>query len=248
MGGERATPVGTSAADRTHGAPTAARDRVEAAVHDVPTPLLVEIDVKLDRAIVKLRDALQAHAGSGDIDEPEPALARKMLDACFPRGVQALTQTTHVEEFSLVDALLGEIKKHHAESVKQLGLGAFVQRVGKLNEEYRAAQHASPPAAVDFSQVRAARQRGQEFLLEVVAMIMGRFLLPTTAHVAARQALLGPLLRQNEAIRAYLRSRRAMPDVDPETGESQEPAAIEPAVVPDAPPPAVLPDASQPVE
>lgn len=37
--------------------------------------------------------------------------------------------------------------------------------------------------------------------------------------VEARAALLGPVLRQNEEIRRYLRSRRKVEDVDPETGE-----------------------------
>lgn len=192
-------------------------------------PKVLQIDVKLDRAIVGLRNALQAHADSGDPEEAMSAAATKMLAACFPRGVQAITQATHVEQLSLVDALLSEIKAKHTDAVKELGLGSFTQRIGKLNEQYREAQRQTPADVVDFSEVRAARQRGQELLLEVVVMIAGRFPLGTSAHVGARQALLGPVFRQHEAIRSYLRLRRSVPDVNPETGEDEAPGAGEPA-------------------
>ena len=49
----------------------------------------------------------------------------------------------------------------------------------------------------------------------------------------ARSALLAPILKQNEAIRTYLRARRGVEDVDPETGE------IDPSTAPvEAPAPA----------
>jgi hypothetical protein len=72
---------------------------------------------------------------------------------------------------------------------------------------------------VDFGQVRAARAQGQAHLLEAVAMIIGKYPKSSAEDVAARVALLGPILQQNEAIRAYLKSRRSVQDVDPETGE-----------------------------
>lgn len=43
----------------------------------------------------------------------------------------------------------------------------------------------------------------------------------TPEGTAARLALLGPILRQNEAIGVSLRARRTPTDVNPETGEEQ---------------------------
>jgi hypothetical protein len=63
-------------------------------------------------------------------------------------------------------------------------------------------------------------------------MILGLYPRSTKEHLAARAALLAPILQQNEAIRQYLRSRRAVEDVNPETGEI-DPAA--PASEPAAP-------------
>lgn len=53
---------------------------------------------------------------------------------------------------------------------------------------------------------------------------MGKHHERTPEGTAARLALLAPILQQNEAIRQYLRARRAVADVNPETGED-EPAA-----------------------
>lgn len=199
-------------------------------------PKAAAVDIKLDRALVALRDAAQAHVTSADDDAEVAARASKLLVAIFPRGVQAVTQATFVEELSLVDGILAEIKAHHAETVKTLGLSLFVTRIAKLNDEYRAAQQTPATAGTDFSAVRAARQRGQEFLLEITAMVIGRYPLQSAPHVAARQALLGPILTQHEAIGVYLRGRRAPEDVNPETGEPVP--AVVPAPVAEEPQPA----------
>jgi hypothetical protein len=170
------------------------------------------------------------------VDDETPLLAGSLLTACFPRGVQAVTQTTFVEQLSLVDGILSELKANHADTVRKLGLNHFVKRIALLNDEYRSAQHTGAPPSVDFSQVRGARQRGQDFLLEVIAMIVGRFPLTTNEHVGARQKYLAPVLEQNEAIGSYLRSRRSVEDVDPETGETDPNApAVTPPVIAPAP-------------
>lgn len=45
-----------------------------------------------------------------------------------------------------------------------------------------------------------------------VAMILGLYPSGSDADTAARAKLLGPVLRQNELIRAYMRSRRSVGD------------------------------------
>ena len=50
-------------------------------------------------------------------------------------------------------------------------------------------------------------------------MISGRHPSDSPEDLAGCAALLDPILKQNEAIREYLRTRRAVPDVNPETGE-----------------------------
>ena len=67
--------------------------------------------------------------------------------------------------------------------------------------------------------MRASHARGQGLLLEVVARVLGRYPTDAAEDQATRGRLLAPVAEQNEAIRAYLRQRRRVRDVDPATGE-----------------------------
>jgi hypothetical protein len=58
-------------------------------------------------------------------------------------------------------------------------------------------------------------------LLEAVAIILGKHHKRTSEGTAQRLSLLGPILKQDEAIRQYMRVRRAVADVNPETGEDE---------------------------
>lgn len=83
-----------------------------------------------------------------------------------------------------------------------------------------AALEAPESEALSFGTVRATKAQGQEYLLQAVALILGRHYRNTKADVAARQSLLGPILKQNEAIRQYLRVRRASRTSIPRRGRS----------------------------
>jgi hypothetical protein len=193
-------------------------------------PKVGKLDVELDRSLVAFRNAAQAVIDNGPEDESDdgPQRAHSLLDAVFPRGVTAITQATHVDELSLVEGLLATIKQDHADTVAELGLDRYVKRVAKLAPQFKAALKEKPPVDVDSSQVRAARDRMQEMLLEVVAMIAGRFPRRTDEDIAARRALLGPILQQNAAVGQYIRTRRAVEDVDPNTGAPQPSALPDP--------------------
>ncbi|TKD01851.1 hypothetical protein [Polyangium fumosum] len=71
--------------------------------------------------------------------------------------------------------------------------------------------------------MKAAREAGQNYLLRIVARILGTYDEPTGDHAEKRAALLAPVVKQNEAIRHNIRTRRSTPDVDPKTGEEQLP-------------------------
>jgi hypothetical protein len=128
-----------------------------------------------------------------------------------------------VEKLLLVDETVKLLQGDLAPSVNELGLGKLSKRLADLAVQYRDALEAPPPSVVAWERVRAARTEGQELMLEVVAAIMGKFHARTPESNEARAALLGPILKQNDAIGAYLRSRRAVDDVNPETGTEEPP-------------------------
>lgn len=178
------------------------------------------IDLNVDKALVAIRDSAQAQANGAGEDEEIRGMVAKLNAAVFPKGVLPIIQSTYVEELETVDGILSTLKSPEmAPIVAELGLGRLVKRLGKLAKEYRAAQVAPAPETVPFGDVRAARARGQENLLQAVAMILGKYPSSSADDIQARKALLAPILKQNEAIRLYLRSRRPVEDVNPETGE-----------------------------
>ena len=197
--------------------------------------VVTRIDFLVDRVLVALRDTTRAQAdGHEDTGKDSiPQKAGRLLTAIFPLGVQKVTQAVFVEELAAVDGIVLSLKsKELAPIVEELGLGNLAKRLAELAVEYRAALEAPDAEVMSFGDVRGARAQGQEHVLMAIAMILGRFPGATPDHLEARTALLGPILKQNEAIRLYLKSRRTVEDVNPETGEidpNAPPVADQPA-------------------
>jgi hypothetical protein len=130
-----------------------------------------------------------------------------------------MTSLGFVDELAAVENILTAFDADLAPSVAELGLTRLAKRLAKLAVEYRSALDAPEPEVVRFGEIRAARAQGQQHLLQAVAQILGKHWRDTPEDVAARAALMAPILKQNEAIRQSLRTQRPVEDIDPVTGE-----------------------------
>lgn len=183
------------------------------------SPEARQIDIYVDAALVALRDAIDSAMRASAPDDPLGDQARKLEQELFPKGVADITKMVYVDEHAQVQRIIGRLTHQDwAPTVMDLGLTRHVARLTTLEPKYGAALQ-SPTGKVSFGEVKDARAKGQSLMLQGVAMILGRHPSDSPADVAGRAALLGPILVQNEAIRDYLRSRRAVEDVNPETGE-----------------------------
>lgn len=205
----------------------AARDQ-PAAVDAAVKP----IDILLDRALSAMRDAAVAQA---EVARPGDGLAEQVdgfLRAVFPLGVAAVTSLPYVEELAAVEHILEKLQGPQAAAVIELGLTRHAERLAELVTSYRDALCA-PPIDLTWDDVRAARARGQELLLEAVALIIALTRDGTPESSAARADLLAPILEQNDAVRRYMRARRKVEDVDPSTGvvQPEPPVAPVPEVI-----------------
>jgi hypothetical protein len=155
--------------------------------------------------------------------------------------------------------MLDTLRQELALEVTALALDHMVARLSTLFELYEAALEQAAGRLL-FRDVKAARDRGHGFMLEIVAHIVGRFYRQDDAnHEQARTELLEPLWQQDQAMREYLRARRLRGaadgaeldgdiDIDIEADSADAtaglavPAAIPPALAP-APPtaPALAP-------
>jgi hypothetical protein len=174
---------------------------------------------RIDRTLGAIRDHAVAQAQGALPHDPIHAAVATFVKRIFPVSVYAVTSLPYVDELAAVDDIVKLLKGALAPAVKDLGLGRLVERLADLALQYRDALEVSPPSLITWDRVRAARSEGQGLLLEAVAILIGKHHKRTAEGTAERLSLLAPILQQNEAIGQYLRARRAVADVDPDTGE-----------------------------
>lgn len=184
-------------------------------------PEAKRLDVLVDTTLGALRDGAVAQTMGAADDDPVHQQVASFLHEVFPAGVHTITRLPYVEESARVDDIVASLKGPLAPAVAELGLGRLANRLADLAAQYREALEAQPPSIVGFDRIRAARAECQGMLLATVALVLGKHHQPSAEGAAARLSLLSPILEQNEAIGAYLRSRRRVEDVNPDTGEDE---------------------------
>jgi hypothetical protein len=200
-----------------------------------------ELDSLLDQTVTAVRDGAASQARGARPDAEITGKVEHFLATLFPAGVQAITHLSYVEELDGVEFLLSKLGGELAPLVVDFGLGRQVERLAELSAEYRAALE-SKPTRMRFDVVREARATGQNHLLAIVAIIVARYCDDhDPEHMSARAQLLAPILEQHEAVRAYLSARRAVRDIDPDTGALlDEPTPEQPVEVEPEPAPAAV--------
>lgn len=181
---------------------------------------LQKLDGQVDRALSGLQDgALALIRGAGDDEQALVGKVEGFIDAIFPGGAGAITSLSYAVELTAVQQIVARLQGDLAATVAELGLGVQAARLAKLCGAYAAAQ--ASVDTLEFGTLRAARAEGQYRLLEAVAIVLGAHHAKTGEDARKRAALLLPILRQNEAITEHIRARRAVPDVNPATGEEE---------------------------
>ena len=220
-----------------HDDTTRTMERRYATTTTTPTKALTEarrVDILVDRTLTALRDTAVSQASGAEEGDPIIATAEDFVRKAFPKGVADMTSLAYPEELSAVEGILVAFKAELAPAVAELGLTRLAKRLASLAIDYRIAIDAPEPEVVRFGDLRAARARGQQFLVEATAQIIGKYWRSTPEDIAARAALLAPILKQNEAVRQALRAHRTPEDVNPDTGEAvptapaAEPVAADP--------------------
>lgn len=208
--------------------------RWSAEPHKSPAkPAAAALSPLLDAAVAAIRDAAVAQAKGADMDDPIHEQVSTFLKKVYPNGVSAVTGLPAIEKLAAVDDTVALLQGDQAPAVQELGLARVTKRLADRAEDYREALEAPPVSLVAWDRVRTARAESQGMLLETVCIIIGQHHQRTEEGTAARLARLAPILEQNDAIGRYLRARRAVDDVDPETG-ANEPSAPEAATNKDA--------------
>ena len=178
-----------------------------------------EIDPQIDRTLLLIDQILRHHA---DRNSEAGRRAGELVAALFPQGVSHHIRLPYIDQLTANERVLAILESSERQAwVERLGLSMLAASLRERNLAFgQALRLREQGASVTFADVRAARDRGQEMLLEIVARILGRYATPADAEL--RTALLQPIADQNESIRLYRRRRRRVVDVDPTTGEPAE--------------------------
>jgi hypothetical protein len=177
------------------------------------------LDRRVDSTAIGVEAHLEAQErvyGASSQRGIDAALLRKKL---FPQGAGAIARLPYVPEHERINTLLARAREPELAAVVERipELSAMLTELETVNTEYGNALGAYDRDRPVSEELLAAQARGQELLSEVAAMIVARYaLLPDRR--AEREALLEPILRQNEEIRLARQRRRKPRDIDPDTG------------------------------
>lgn len=171
-----------------------------------------KLDGQIDRALTIIARMLE-HLAADTTEQETSSLAADLSDALFPNGVKSHIHLPYLDQLAanerVVDTLTAE---DNSGFVNRVGLGFLAERVSTLNKPFAEAVKGQSEH-VDWVDIKARRDQGQELYLHAVAHIAA---LPDSE---VRDALLVPILAQNREVLQFRRRRRRSVDVDPDTGE-----------------------------
>jgi hypothetical protein len=179
----------------------------------------IAIDRRVDDVLVGTEAHLVARERVYGVRSERGADAALVREKLLPQGAGAITKKAFVPEHERIKALIARARAADlAPIVARIPeLPEMIAELETLNTEYGTvlgAYDRDRPAPDD---LLAAQARGQEILAEVTAMIVARYA-RQPARRAEREALLEPILRQQEDIRLARQRRRRPRDIDPDTG------------------------------
>lgn len=182
-------------------------------------PELQATDDAADHTLTGIRDVAAGHVRGLPADDPFRAQVHRFLDDVFPGGVGATTSLPYVDQAAAMEMILDKLHGEHWPLAQDLGLARKVRYLQKLTVEYRGYVDAGAKP-LTFAEVRAARERGHEYLLQAVAIILGTYHdHDDPEHVRKRNELMAPIDKMASIVRAVARARRngtPLPELPPE--------------------------------
>ena len=192
-----------------------ARYRQRRAADKQPRGQTQQLNYRVGRAVgvlfSLLNDVVDVDPGSD-----EAVIAASLASEFFPEGAAAVTRLPFEDELSACENILERAHGDLAPDIARVGATLLVDKLDKHVRAFAAELRQFPKMnGPSWDAVCTKRRAAQSHLERFVAKVWGDDELTD----AQRTSLLGPVLRQNDAISAHYSRRRWVPDVDPETGD-----------------------------
>ncbi|MCU0689927.1 MAG: DUF6261 family protein [Polyangiaceae bacterium] len=179
------------------------------------------LDPTLDRSVAGIYNHVENLVRSFSKDHELAVAAREFSRLAFPNGAEGITSLPYAEELVAVKNLIqrSDDPDDLAALVDKLSLKPMVENLRELAVKFETALRRVFPGETTWDQLKVAAADCHERYVQLVALIAGKYNLQTPEHIAARVALLGPIMEQDARIAESRKLRRPVPDVDPNTGE-----------------------------
>ncbi|RAL20206.1 hypothetical protein DL240_18495 [Lujinxingia litoralis] len=178
----------------------------------------VVIDRELDVMITDLRDfvVIRSRSASSEVAQAAARIEQKL----FRSGVADVIRLSFEDQLGVMEAMIAEFDGTLRDDVARVGLerdvARFRARVADFAEELRRQK----TELTTWDQVMARREELHEASCLVVVMVLSSFLdLADMGAMEMREHILAPLREQQARVLDAQRRRRAIGDVNPETGE-----------------------------
>ncbi len=180
-------------------------------------PHAVALDSDVDRAVTGLDGYLDAQVRLFGEDSARGASAARLRTELLPAGPGAITRLPFVSQHERINVLIARAAEDDlaAESEALPEFRELLDRLDQLNRDYGASLTLDAQGNRSREALAEAQAVGQEYLSEVVALILAHFATTKDADPAVRDALLAPIIAQNDLIRRSRRRRRQPDDIDP---------------------------------
>lgn len=184
---------------------------------------VIELDQEHDRLLSSAEKVVSGMEG-GPAGVPTTLAANRMRRSLFAGGLVSLTQLDFVQQREQTQTWLIRLARESKEDIEVLGLKAIIDRLTAVTTEFgHLIDQNKPEASVTYEQLRDGEAQGQELMLRYVVAVCARYNGGSPDDNAARVRLLTPILERNQVVGEMYR-KRAVTDVNPDTGEVVQPA------------------------
>ena len=198
-------------------------------------------DGDVDRAATGTYSYLDVQIRMYGADSERGQAAIRLRDELYPNGPGAITSLPYIQQHERINVLLKRAKDDDlaADVARLPEFPELLDRLAILNSAYGQSLTLEAKRRLSREKLATARTRGQEYLAEVVVLILAHFAVNDETVPDAREELLAPILTQNEIIRRSRRRRRSPVDIDPDgpngpDGEPDDGSDDEPESEPDS--------------
>lgn len=178
-----------------------------------------ELDAQIDRALGSIATITQSLMRGLPADDPTHQAAKALLDLALPEGAGPVASLAYEAELNYVRKMLQRVEAA-GDLAARAGVAPVIATLTRLVPLFEA-ELSARPELMEYSVLREHEAEMRRAYAAVVVQIAAAFLDP--GQESALKGALAPILEQVERVRQARRDRKAVRDVDPQSGVEVEP-------------------------